>query len=40
MESEYIQQYQRADQLAKLYVKHVTNEKGELLANVHENEAF
>lgn len=26
--------------MAKLLIKHVCNEKGELLANIHENSAF
>jgi hypothetical protein len=30
----------RADSLAKVLVKHITNEKGEILAHVEENPGF
>jgi hypothetical protein len=29
-----------AQRIAKMYLKHMTNDKGEVLANVHENVAF
>ena len=37
---EDIAQLKEAERVAKLYLKHVTNKEGELLANVHENLAF
>ena len=33
-------EFQEAESIAKLMIDHSTNEKGEILANVHENSAF
>jgi hypothetical protein len=36
----YFQEMEKADKMAALLVKHQTNEKGETLALVHENQGF
>lgn len=37
---EFADQMKRADDLAKVLVKHVANDKGEMLAHVEEDPAF
>ena len=37
---EFEDQIKKADELAKVLVKHITNDKGELLANIEENAGF
>ena len=37
---EFQDQIKKADELAKVLVKHITNDKGELLANIEENAGF